>query len=318
MTGVTWARTMTDAMRARLLIWVSDQTTGAEAPSLGSFADAQEPLVIDSEHMDAIVSGLDSDGLVTPQPSLSGNMNSSSVTLTAKGKQVVQTMRDAQANQGLREAATREALVCWLNEKRLAAAPVDAGACPANMFILSPQAIFCGDLFTNDEQDRALHYLSEKGLIEDHTFNGGRTARLTAEGIDCASENDCDVREFLRAKNQQPSMVFQQTNYDNQGQIAQGQTVHQTQHQADSGPVLAAVAELLQTIAGDHSDDAETLRETLRRVQVEAKSDSPDRGVLTRLVNHIRSIGGRAESAAIGAGVTTALPVIENWVQTRT
>ncbi len=53
--------------------------------------------------------------------------------------------------------------------------------------------------------------------------------------------------------------------------VGQGQTVHQTQHQADSSQVLAAVAELLQKIAGDDSEDADRLRGTLRLVQDEAQ-----------------------------------------------
>lgn len=305
----------TDAVRARLLLWISDNSKGGQRPFLADFAEAEQPIDIDADHMDVILSDLLTEDLVSVGRVFGGTM-AASASLTDKGRHFVQTMRDARANQRLREIAIREALVCWLNEKRLVAAPVDAGACPIPMFLLSPQAIFCGEPFTNDEQDRALRYLNENGLIEHNPAYS--TARLTSDGIDCASDYDCNVREYMMARNRPQGTNYNVTNYGDQPMIAQGPGITQSQHNADTGPVLTAIAELLQTIEGDDTDEAERLRAAAVLVQDEAESDTPDRGFVAGLVNRMRTIGDKAETVAISAGVTAALPIIEQWVQTLT
>jgi hypothetical protein len=339
MTGVGWARNETDALRARLLLWLSEQSKGGQAPMLASFGDdlnhlperwsatmslaktkpwqAEQRIDISTERMDTIVSPLETTGLVKLHRSF-GGFWSTTVILTARGKASVQEMRDALANRGLREVAIREALVYWLNEQRLGAPQMDRGGWAVDLFFRSPQAVFCGSTFTKDEQDRALRYLRDKGLIENYTAHSIYAVRLTGEGVDCASEYNCDVREYLQARNRPPGVAYHQTIETNWGMIGQGQTVTQTQHQADSGPVLGAIAGLLQAIAGDDSEDADQLRGTVRLVQDEAQSDTPNRGVVARLVKRISSIGGKAETAAISGGVAQALPHIVKWAETLT
>jgi hypothetical protein len=346
MTGVGWARTQTEALRARLLLYISDKSTRGQKPDFSWFAvihahpfiDIHAHPFIDWERLMTIVRTLETNGLVHVHRSLNGEMEFA--TLTADGRQLVQDMRDALANLGRREVAIRDALVCWLNEQRRAAARPDVGEWSVDLFFRSPHAVFYGDVFTNDEQDNALRHLNDKGLIEDHTFSGGRTARLTSDGIDCASEYDCNVREYLRARNQPQGVAYHQTNIGNQGQIAQSETVTQTQHQADSGPVLATLnmsggiasiglgrtVHMAQNVYGvdpeqlgaalravvdaaadlDPADREEASR-ALVTIEDEAADGFPEPGIVRRRLASLRSIAGRAVAATEFVAAVAAL-----------
>jgi len=94
MIRVGWARNETDALRARLLLWNSDELRGGQMPGLSSFAEAEQVREIDEDRMGAIVSALEASGLVILHRSFGGIM-AASVTLTAEGKDCVQVMRPA-------------------------------------------------------------------------------------------------------------------------------------------------------------------------------------------------------------------------------
>jgi hypothetical protein len=219
--------------------------------------------------------------------------------LTGVGHRQLEEVRRLRSNRADRAAACRQAIILWLyNDGR--------GAAGTDEFIPAEAYRFYGTPFTEDEVDEAITYLLDRDLIQGmNAFGQGLSQpELTTDGIECVEHHNGDIRGFM-APQQSGLVTFSQTfNAPVSGQVAQGQTVQQTQHQSIDS---AALTEILQTMRDALSDvrdpdDRDDAEHAIRELEVAV--DEGDQAEVQKRAGRLQRLANRLGSTALTTATT--------------
>lgn len=209
---------------------------------------------------------------------------------TGAGHRQIDQVKRLRGNNVARGAACRQAILLWLYNDGRCAAGTDEFTQTACQFYGTP--------FTEDEVSDAITYLLDRGLIQGIKAWGPVLARpaLTPDGIECVENHDGDVRAFL-APHQSGHATFNQNfNAPVTGQVAQGQTVNQTQHQGVDADALAEIFKAMLDARSDINDpdDRDDVEHAIRDLHAAVDEGDPAEvkkrvGRLQRLVNRVGS-----------------------------
>lgn len=220
--------------------------------------------------------------------------------LTGAGRRQIEQVKRLRHNTAARAAACRQAILLWLyNDGR--------GTAGTDQFIPAATYRFYGTPFTEDELGDAVSYLLDRGLIQGIKTWGPVIARpaLRTDGIECVEHYDGDVRAFLTPQQRGPVTYNQNFNAPFSGQVAQGQTVHQVQHQgidpAAAAEIFKAMRDALSEVMD--SDDRDDAEHAIR--ELEAAVEDDDAAEVQKRAGRLRRLATRVGSTALTAATTT-------------
>ncbi|MEU3118550.1 hypothetical protein ABZ652_31100 [Micromonospora chalcea] len=276
------------AFRDQLMDWVYDKANGTSTENV--------PIMEFAESV-----GLDLDGAYTLlwycrderllRDKGSGMGNPCGI-LTAYGIADVRERRRRRADPALRARACRSGLLNWFYRQRVAQVHMPI----TEEFGKSNGSLWEGVRFTDVEIQDAAEYLSAKGLIrgiEVAEMRGPVRAEITADGIDCATDWEGNVADYLRdQKGHGPTInhgpVFHGASQG--GQFAWGnRDVTQQQSIAqrvapEFQPLAAAVVTILQQLPGYGLTprDQQDIEAAANEVLAEVQQEQPEPGQLRR------------------------------------
>jgi hypothetical protein len=221
----------------------------------------------------------------------SGMSNPSGI-LTAYGIADVRERRRRQADPALRARACRSGLLNWFYRQRVAQVHMPI----TGEFGRDDGSLWEGVRFTDVEIQDAAEYLSAKGLIkgiEVAELRGPVRAEITTDGIDCATDWEGNVADYLRdQKGYGPTInhgpvfhgAFQggQFAWGNRD-VAQQQNITQ-QVAAEFQPLADAVVTILQQLPayGLAPQDQQDIEAAANEVLAEVQQEQPEPGKLRR------------------------------------
>ncbi len=237
------------AYRDQFMDWLYEKASGlsTENVSVNEFA---ELVGLDLDGAYTLNRYCMAEGLVDDKAS---GMGHPCAMLTAYGIADVRERRHRREDPALRARACRTELLRWFYRQRLAQVRMPY----TEKFAEDDGSLWEGVRFTGVEIQDAAEYLSDKGLIEGVTveeINGPVSAEITTDGIDCATDWEGNVADFLRDRRGYGSQIT------NHGPVfhgaAQGQQfawgnrdVSQTLHAGDQvAPGFEALAEAVAEI----------------------------------------------------------------------
>lgn len=234
--------------------------------------------------------------------------------LNSYGVRHVEDVREARSNSMVRARGCRNAMVRFVYGRGELVSPLD-------MLIEDAPVYFFGEVFTEGEINSASKYLRDVEILEgigSHQVGGGLVrASLTARGIQCAEDFDCDVRTFLNRHDAGTSIVYsQQFNAPVTGQVAQGQNVHQEQTQGLAEETVSRIFEAMLQAVQDvpDADDRIDLGEAIASLREAATAESPDLAEVERRAGFVqrqaRRVGAVAVTTATTLGTTELLQLL--------
>lgn len=234
-----------------------------------------------------------------------GDTREARPVLTGAGRAERERVQNLRTNAVARTAACRQALLLFLYGPGRGIAGTDK---------VTEKGLyeFYATPFTNEEVADAVAYLADKTLITGIKTWGPVLARpaLTAAGIDCVENNNGNVRDYLSDATG-GSVTYSQTfNAPVSGQVAQGQTVRQTQTQGIDPETLKAILSEVFAATADLDDlgDRQDVEEVLEEVRAAALSGSPQE--VEQRIMKLRRLGSRLGSSVFDAATTAATTAI--------
>lgn len=228
--------------------------------------------------------------------------------LTGEGHLKVEEVRGLRSNRLARANACREAVLLWL---------ADAGQGASSLDPLVEQDLvrYYGSSFTIDEVNEAAKFLLEVDLISAIKTWGPTLVRpaLTARGQQCVEFFDANVRAFLSPQPTGSTAVTYNQNFNApvSGQVAQGDTVNQTQNNGIDAAALAEIFSAMRQALSDVADDGDRDDVSHAIRELEAAVESGDRAGVEERAGRLKRLGSRVGSTALttatAAGTTQVL-----------
>lgn len=176
---------------------------------------------------------------------------------------------------------------------------------------------FYGEPFTVDEVNEAAKFLVEVDLIRATPVWGPDIVRpaLTALGQQCVEFHDGNVRNFLNPPQNGGSVTYNQNiNGPVTGQVAQGDTVNQTQNQGIDAATLAEIFKAMRDALSsvEDPDDREDVSDAIRELEVAVEEG--DNEAIRKRAGRLERMGGRIGSTvlttATAAGTEAVLQAV--------
>jgi hypothetical protein len=182
---------------------------------------------------------------------------------------------------------------------------------------------FYGDPFTDLEIDEAFVYLRERNLVAGTAAWGGTLVRprLTSDGVECAEDEEGDVRRFLTRSVPESTVSPGQTHYyyfGSVGQAAFGQNIQQTLNQGMTPEQLRETFAAMRDVLAElpPSEEREDLTIVLQDLESEATSPEPNAKAVERRVGMARRLTEKViESGAASVGTGGGQRLLELLAQ---
>ncbi len=202
-----------------------------------------------------------------------------------------------QANSTARARACRAGLLHWFHQQRIAKTHLPI----TEEFTKGDDAVWEGVRFSSVEVQDAAEYLADKALIKGVTvaqLRGPIRAEITTAGIDCVTDWNSDVAEYLRNQRGYAPTI-------NQGPVFHGNThggqwawgnrdvtqTHTVQEIAPGfEPLAQAVAAILKELPayGLDADDRQDAEDAANEVLAEISREEPEPRRVRRAVAALR------------------------------
>ncbi|MFW6774716.1 hypothetical protein ACOACO_10560 [Nocardioides sp. CPCC 205120] len=231
--------------------------------------------------------------------------------VTAAGRLELDRVRALRQNGRARRIACRDAIVLWL---------ADVGEVQeVAQFVAEGPCDFYGTAFEPAEVSAAAAFLEGEGLIKGIKTWGPELllASLTARGQACADYHNGNVQNYLNPQPAEATMsVHNSQNFHGpvSGQVAQGQTVNQTQHQGLDAAALEKIFRAMRDALADVDDPG--LRDVAERAigDLEGavqRGDTDDVVARARGLERLAGlVGSTALTTATSTGVTQLLQAV--------
>jgi hypothetical protein len=227
--------------------------------------------------------------------------------LTGEGLLKVEEVHRLRRNRLARASACREAVLLWL-------ADAGQGASSLDRLVEQNSFRFYSSSFTIEEVNEAGKFLVEVDLISAIETWGSTFVRpaLTARGQQCVEFFDANVRAFLSHQATGSTVTYNQNfNAPVSGQVAQGETVKQTQDNEIDAVGLAEVFSAMRQAMADVADDGDRGDVSHAIRELEAAVVSGDRAAVEERAGRLKRLGSRVGSivlaTATAAGTTQIL-----------
>jgi hypothetical protein len=281
---------MTDAVafRDQFMDWLYDEAKGVTTNNV-PVSEFAELVGLDSDEARTLNRYCKADGLVDDRRSSMGNP---CAMLTPRGIADVRERRRRREDPALRARACRTELLRWFYRQRIAQVRMPY----TEKFGEDDGSLWEGVRFTGVEIQDAAEYLSDKGLVKGVTveeINGPISAEITTDGINCATDWEGNVAEYLRdQKGYGPTInhgpVFHGAAQGSQfawgnRDVAQHQNITQ-QIAPEFQPLAEAVATILQQLPayGLAPQDQQDIEAAASEVLAEVQQEQPEPGKLRR------------------------------------
>jgi hypothetical protein len=286
---------MSDAIayRDQLVDWVYEQAGGVVTESVPIMAFT-ESVGLNSDGAYTLLRYCRDEGLLDDRTSGMGNP---CALLTSYGMADVLARRKRRVDPAQRARACRTALLRWFYDQRIAQVHMPI----TEEFAQDASKVWEGIQFTDIEIQDAAEYLSDKALIDGVSvpeLRGPVRAQITTEGIDCVTDWDGNVAEYLRDQRGYGPTINHGPEFHGR---AQGQhfawgnrdvTQHQVSEQVAPGfePLAEAVAEILKQLPafGLDPDDQQDAEEAAGEVLGEVTQPRPEPRRVRKMVATLR------------------------------
>jgi len=226
--------------------------------------------------------------------------------LTGEGHLEVERVRSLRHNSHARAEACREALLLWLAHE-------GRGAGSAQLIVSRDDFRFYDSPFTVDEVNDAVEFLRETDLVESWTYPGGTVMqpRLTANGTQCVEFHDAKVRDFLHPQQIGRTVTYNQNFHGTvSGQVAQGESVSQTQNQGIDAASLAEVFKAMRNALASVEDvgDRDDVVYAIRELEVAVEQGDPEQ--VKQRAGRLKRLSGRVGSTALTAATAAGTEAV--------
>ncbi|MFI7511464.1 hypothetical protein ACIBSS_32110 [Micromonospora aurantiaca] len=282
------------AFRDQLMDWVYDRAIGTSTENV-PIMEFAESVGLDLDGAYTLLWYCRDEGLLRDKGSGMGNPCG---ILTAYGIADVRERRRLRADPALRARACRSGLLNWFYRQRVAQVHMPI----TEEFGKDDGSLWEGARFTDVEIQDAAEYLSAKGLIrgiEVAELRGPVRAEITADGIDCATDWEGNVADYLRdQKGYGPTInhgpVFHGASQGGQfawgnRDVTQQQSIAQ-QVTPEFQPLAEAVVTILRQLPGYGLTprDQQDIEAAANEVLAEVQQEQPEPGKLRRGVAMLR------------------------------
>ncbi|MFG2058955.1 hypothetical protein ACGFI9_33525 [Micromonospora sp. NPDC048930] len=282
------------AFRDQLMDWVYDKANGVSTESV-PIMEFAESVGLDLDGAFTLLWYCRDEGLLSDQGTGMGNP---CAVLTAYGIANVRERRRRRADPALRARACRSALLSWFYRQQIAQVHMPI----TGKFGQDDDSLWEGTRFSDVEIQHAAEYLSDKRLIKGvrvAQLRGPVRAEITTDGIDCVTDWESNVAEYLRdQRGYGPTInhgpVFHGNTQGGQWawgnrDVAQHQEITQ-QVAPEFQPLAEAVAAILKQLPayGLNPQEQQDIEDAANEVLAEVQQDQPEPGKLRRLATAVK------------------------------
>lgn len=281
------------AYRDQFMDWVYEQAKGSIA-AIVSIRNFTEHHGIGSDDSFALFWFCRGEGLIS---TVASGMNDPCAQLTSYGVADVLARSRRRTDPAQRARACRAGLLRWFYEQRIAKRHMSI----TEEFTKDDEAIWEGTRFSEVESQEAAEYLHDKGLIKGvkvAQMRGPVRAEITTDGIDCVTDWEGNVAEYLRDQRGNGPTINQGPVFHGNtqgGQLAWGNrdvTQHHTVQNVAPGfePLAEAVAVILKQLPayGLDTDDMRDTEDAANDVLAEVSQTKPEPRRVRRAVASLR------------------------------
>lgn len=195
-----WGWTESKIRQARLIEWLTPQSSSTAYVSVKPFYDAQpDQDVVTLQVVHDELWHLKRRSLIDLLAGI-GDIESYEAKVTAQGRSLAEELQDRRADKRLRKAACRDAMVDWLYGQD-ATSPLKQPT--RDRMLDNPRwGVWLAEAFSADDLDSAAVWLSRRGLVAGMMVDqseGPVRLYLTDLGVTCAEEFESDTVRFIAA-----------------------------------------------------------------------------------------------------------------------